>query len=271
MGHTRLGAIPKSRKWTAIVQDLASAAQGMTEGSYSGYLHENVEDVAKDTLEAAQGGLNSAIDDIGLRYTFYLLSQIALASREENWQERLSTLGIDLESNSSLLDLSSEMQAAIDTYLTARNRATDISEMAQRSAGEALVGLAENRATTLFGSDLEDVRLSIRDLSTKKGFSDLGQRFFGLFLTKFLNFYLSRITANQINTYNLPQIGDVTKFNDELQLHCQQTARIVRDFCGEWYSKTEYLEGIDIENTAGFVAVALKKLRAELRKQEEEL
>jgi hypothetical protein len=42
----------------------------------------------------------------------------------------------------------------------------------------------------------------------------------------------------------------------------------VRDFCGEWYSKTEYLQGINLENTSGFIAVAIKKLRAEIKQQE---
>ena len=41
----------------------------------------------------------------------------------------------------------------------------------------------------------------------------------------------------------------------------------MRDFCGEWYSKTEYQKGIDLENTSRFLAVAFKKLRSELEQQ----
>jgi hypothetical protein len=43
----------------------------------------------------------------------------------------------------------------------------------------------------------------------------------------------------------------------------------VQDFCGDWYSKTEFQHGIDLQNTSGFMAVALKKLQAELQKQRE--
>jgi hypothetical protein len=64
---------------------------------------------------------------------------------------------------------------------------------------------------------------------------------------------------------------DVAEFNNALRAHCDQSARIVRDFCGEWYSKTEYEKGIDLENTSRFVAVALKKLRSELEQQKASL
>jgi hypothetical protein len=38
----------------------------------------------------------------------------------------------------------------------------------------------------------------------------------------------------------------------------------VRDFRGEWDSKTKYQKGITLENTSRFLGVALKELRREL-------
>lgn len=43
-----------------------------------------------------------------------------------------------------------------------------------------------------------------------------------------------------------------------------------QDFSGQWFSKTEYLQGITTENVQGFIAVALKKLDAELEEQRDE-
>ena len=59
-------------------------------------------------------------------------------------------------------------------------------------------------------------------------------------------------------------VQDFSDFRQSLYRHCYQSARIVHDFCGEWYSKTQWERGSTCENTAGFVAVALEKLRAEL-------
>lgn len=266
MGHTRLGTIPKTKKWTAVVSSVAGDSNSSTTPNTT--ITQDIDNIAAQTLNAAQGGLNSAINDLGLRYTFFLLTQIALAARSDDWKERLRKLGLQVSDNSTLSDLTTEMQGCIDEYLFAHNHTTDISEMAQKAAGEAVVVLARPKSVSLFSDDLDQVKVAVRDLSTKKGFSTLGQKFFGLFMAQFLNFYLSRVTASYVNGQNIQQLGEITKFNETLRIHCEQSARVVYDFCGEWYSKTEYLTGINLDNTSGFIAIAVKKLQAELKQQE---
>jgi hypothetical protein len=89
-------------------------------------------------------------------------------------------------------------------------------------------------------------------------------------MSHFLGFYLSRIAADLVGRGAFSSTSDVSRFNHELALHCQESAKIVRDFCGEWYSKTEFTEGIQLDNASRFVAVAIDKLQAELRKQRDE-
>jgi hypothetical protein len=263
MGHTRLGTIPKSRKWTAVVAELDRLEGAAIPGGLG--FSESIAVIAGRTLEAAEAGLNKAVNEQGLRYAFYLLSQLALSAREENWPQALQKIGIELSEDSSVFDLTVELQGAVDRHISAFSRPTDISEMAQRALGEAVSALAASAAVTLFGSGREELQRAIRSLSTKKGFSGLGQVFFARFVSRFLNFYLSRLTAGK-----LFQVGDVSSFNRALQEHCEQSALVVRDFCGEWFSKTEYLEGIDLDNASRFVAVAVKKLQSELRRQKAE-
>jgi hypothetical protein len=226
---------------------------------------EGIAAVAGRTLDAAEAGLNKAVDEQGLRYAFYLLSQLALSAREEDWPQALRKIGIELSENSSVFDLTLELQNAMDNHISKYSRPNDISEMAQLAAGEAVTFLAASESVTLFGSGREELQRAIRLLSTKKGFSELGQVFFGRFISRFLNFYLSRLTADK-----LIHAGDVSSFNKALLTHCEQSARVVRDFCGEWFSKTEYLEGINLDNASRFVAVAVKKLQSELRRQKAE-
>jgi hypothetical protein len=266
MGHTRLGTIPKSRKWSEVVTELARFGSGAATDQRR--LQQGIATIARTSIEAASGALKRAVDDIGLRYTFYLLTQVTLSARQENWVEALEGNGIKLSESSSVFDLTSELQAAVDRYISASSRASDVSEMAQSAAGEAIAALASSESVTLFGSGRDELRNAIRALSTKKGFSELGQVFFGRFVARLLNFYLSRVTASQLGSGEFRQVGEISSFNKALQTHCEESARIVRDFCGEWYSKTEFLRGIDFENASAFVAVALKKLRSELQRQE---
>jgi hypothetical protein len=269
MGHTRLGELPTGRKWKAVVEALI-ATQGQGEVGY-GVFADDVGLVALKTLDAAKNGLNKALDDEGLRYTFYLLTQLALASRQEDWKNNLSELGINLHEEISPFGLTSELQNAIDGHLSQRGHPTDISEMAQQAAGEALTSLTADKASTLFGSGELELKNAVRHLSTRNGFGELGQRFFGAFMARFLNFYLSRATAGQVGGNKLRSVQDVTTFNDILRTHCEQSALILRAFCGEWYSKTEFVEGIDLDNTSRFMAVAVKKLQSELQQQRKRL
>lgn len=265
MGHTRLGAVPKTRKWNELVEQIAG--RSLTGNVATAAV--NIGAIAAQTLDAAQQGLDKAARDPGVLYTFYLLTQVALASRTPDWGEALGKHGIRLSSDSTVFDFTAEVQHAIDRHISQYpSGATDLSEIAQQSAGEALTSLAGTRTVSLFGGSSADVQNAIRSLSTKKGFGELGQRFFGRFVARFLNFYLSRVTAATLGSPRLPDLGDIAQFNDALRSHCDQSARIVRDFCGEWYSKTEYQKGINLENTSRFLAVALKKLRSELEQQQ---
>ncbi len=268
MGHIRLGAVPKTQKWHELVEQIAGPTLAGTIASAA----VDIGAIAAQTLDATQKSLDKAADDPGVRYTFYLLTQVALASRTTDWEGALLEHGIRLTNDSSLFDFTAEVQDAIDRYISQNpSGATDLSEIAQQSAGEAITSLAGSRTANLFGGSIADVQNAVRSLSTKKGFGELGQRFFGRFVARFLNFYLSRVTAANLGSPRLKDLGDVAQFNDALRVHCDQSARIVRDFCGEWYSKTEYQQGIDLENTSRFVAVALKKLRGELEQQRADL
>jgi hypothetical protein len=266
MGHTRLGLIPKTQQWADIVGQFTgtTVAGGMATRA-------SVAAIAAKTLDATEEGLNRATADPGVRYTFFLMTQVALASRTPDWENTLRRYGVQIAPDSTVVDLTAQLQDAIDRYVSGtRSGATDLSEIAQKAAGEAITSLTASHTANLFGGET-DVRDAVRPLSTKKGFGELGQRFFGTFVARFLNFYLSRVTAATLGSTGLRDLVDVTEFNRSLRAHCTQSARIVRDFCGEWYSKTEYQKGISLENTSGFLAVAFEKLRSELKQQKAEM
>lgn len=291
MGHIRLGNIPKSQPWKRVVSSVVStiglgggAAPGSellvvasenadatvysTNAEHGSLDPRGIAIIASKTLEAAESGLDKAQSDCALRLTFFLLTQIALASRAENWATDLRKVGINLQSTGSLADLTRAVHDLVDKQVAVVGDSSDIGEMAQRAAGDALSILAGDQAATLFGNTGEELRTAIRRLSTPAGFGTLGQVFFGSFLSRYLNFYLSRVTAAELGRGTLAELTDITKFNAQLAHHCEQSAAIVRDFASEWYSKTEYIHGITLARAGGFVAVAIKKLKAELHTQQ---
>lgn len=128
MGHTRLGAIPKSRRWNELVEEITGLHHSSSSVSSAATI---VDGIAARTLDVAEGSLRYAVADPGVRYTFYLLTQVALASRTPDWAIALGKYGIHLPSDSTIFDLTVELQAAIDRHLNqTRSGSTDLSEIA---------------------------------------------------------------------------------------------------------------------------------------------
>lgn len=273
MGHQRLGDIPKTQKWKSVVAKITGGGGGggaaqpnVTEAPAS-----TVPEVAREILIAAEGGLAEVKADGGFRHTLFLLTQIVLAARLDDWQAGLSALGINLDADASVFDLTGEIHRVIEDHRRRHRGSVTIGEMAQQAAGEAVSYLAKDDAITLFGSGRDELHAATKKLSTKAGFSDLAQRFFGNFTARYLDFYASKILPKQAGHPGFESAGDFNDFKQALFDHCHQSARIVHDFCGQWYSKTEWERGIDQQNIVGLVNHALDKIRDELKKQREDV
>ncbi len=260
MGHTRLGRIPKTLKWKDVVAELVDSYQST--GPAASPSSDVIAQIASKALLASEKGLQEAVADVGMVYSFYLLTQLALTGKKNDWETHLKELGILLSENDTPLDLTSQLHNVVDNYMNRKGRRTDVGEISQRALGEAVSATLNDEVASLFAEGKGETVIAVQKLGTKNKFADLGQRFFGAFMTRYLNFYLSRVIAQPSGGINAQSL-----FNKALAGHCHQSARIIRDFCGQWFTKTEYEQGIDLDNTARFVAIALKKLRSELEYQ----
>ena len=106
----------------------------------------------------------------------------------------------------------------------------------------------------------------------KNGFShlqgDLARDFFARLTRRHLEYYLSRELSNHVGpSSRFTSIADYSRFNAELDQHCREAARIVKEFAGGWFGKTNYEGGITPDKAAAFVSAALKKIGTELRKR----
>lgn len=252
MGHTRLGRIPKSRKWKSVVE-LVLESMG------AGNLASDVIGIADQTLDAAEGGLARAANDAGLTYAVFLLTQLSLVGRGD--LSVLDSLGFESSKEDSVYDLLDQIQLKLENHVSAHGGSTDYSEMAQQAMGSALLQALESRATSLFGSGPDELESALRQIGTSAGFSRLTQNFYGDYLSRFLNFYLSRITAKTSGYLDFRQVN---VFNEELHTYSIQTARIISDFAGGWLSKAIYEKSLSEDAVRKFVYVANKKLAKEL-------
>lgn len=253
MGHTRLGNLPRTRNWRQVVQLIEAGAPAS--------------EVAAATLSASQRGFAKASEDTGLVYSVWLLTQVTQAARQPDFVGSLRSLGLSVPDQPTLHDLLGSFSQSVDDKIRQCGGRSDLGEMAQLSAVESLTRMCASRLGSLFGTTTEDVKKAVHNFSTTKGFAQLSHEFFSRLTFRYLSYFLSRELSNHVGgKRRFFNLSEHTEFLKALEQHSREAARITEDFTGGWYSKTTFEEGITEDKAAGFLHVALKKIRAELKK-----
>lgn len=259
MGHNRLGRLPLTRRWRAVVGLLDSPELDPVS-------------VASAVANAADRRLIQLENDPGLAYTFWLLARISWAARGADFQQQLQGLGLPTESTRSAFQFISQVADHVRESLADIRTSGDFAEMGSMSLRRALAETVGLHGPSLFGSSMEDVQEAFRAYSTPNGFGVVAHRYFADFLGRTLLSSLDRELSNHIGGAGpIGSIGDSSEFLDALNLHVRQSARILESFAGGWYSKHNWESrgAISLEESQRFVAYAMQKLRAELRRQNE--
>lgn len=254
MGHIRLGNLPKTRNWKQVLSILDETNDPAR--------------IAAGTLKAVSSILNKVPDDPGLVHCFWLLTQLPFEAKSPDFFARTKKLGFKLSPEPSLLELTSAFTKAIDDHIRENGRRTDLAEIAQLAAAESLTACCAEKTRSLFGSKPDDLRNAVGDLASPKQFSYLSKKFFAGFTQRYLSYFLSKELSNHIGAgKTFSNIREHTEFNNALKTYCQESAKIVENFSGGWFSKTNFFEGkITPEKAKGFLHVAFKKIVSELKR-----
>ncbi len=259
MGHVRLGDLPATRRWNQVVGLIAGGAAAAQ--------------LATATMNAAERGLKAAADDPGVLEALWLLVRIPLAARSPDFAAELRRCGMGVPDRPELLDISVALGTAVDAALPGGKGRTDLGEMAQNAAVEAVNATVGPKAATLWGSGPDEVRAAFASLATEAQFGAFARRFFARFSFKCLSYFLSKALPGQTGEgKRFPTVAAQTRFTDALRTHCWESARIVEDFAGEWFSKNRFEADGEItrEKTRNFLGYAVAaKLGTELRRRED--
>lgn len=257
MGHSRLGNLPRTRKWQEVVGLIAIGA--------------SFDQVANAVVRAAEDGLMATAHHQGLVEAFWTLTKLAAAARDGNFVEGLRARGLDVPDHPSLPSILAAVSEAIDASMPNNRGRTDLGEIAQSAAAEAVNSLVTEKTQqhSLFSTTAEDVQRAFHELGTPKNFGELGRRFFAQVMNKVLQFYVSREAGNHVGeNQRFANLADKAEFDRALANHCREASVIVARFAGEWRSAHEWkngVQGITREEASGFAHVAMKKIVAELK------
>lgn len=254
MGHVKLGKLPRTKAWIEVVDLIASGA--------------DVSQVANATLRAAEKAFSYVLDDAGFTEAVWLMTQIALAAKQENFSDHLQSVGINLSPNTSLPDFAAAVSEALDHKLDSARTRSDLGEMSQRALVGALTEHIAPKLPTLFSPRPEDVRTALDSLGKKKEFGELSRTFFSKLTNESMNYFLSKALATNLGEgQRFATMNQMGQFSKALETHCREASAIVEQFFGDWFSKHRYEEGgkISRQSSDGFASYALKKMKDELK------
>jgi hypothetical protein len=252
VGHHHLLRIARTREWLEVIALITGDG--------------TVEDIAAATSKAAERSMIDAAADPGVRYAFWLLTQIPLAARKQDFAGELRILGLEVSSHPSLVEIAAATMDALDREVSRSRGRSDYGELAQLSAAESLHAVAGRELPDLLSSDSDRVRAALAGLATVNQFAVLSREFFARLTRRHLNYYLSRELSNHVGSERrFHSIREHRAFEEALDGHCREASRIIKEFSGQWFSKHNFEGGIDPAKAGRFVHVAAKKIRDELR------
>jgi hypothetical protein len=252
MGHQHLGTLPGSRKWRQVLQLISGGA--------------DVQDIAAATSAAAENQMVDASNDPAVKHAVWLLTQIPVAARKEDFASELRKLGLRIGDRPTLMEVAAAMTDAVDRCVGKTGGRTDLGEMAQLSAVESLNAVAGRELPDLFGATPEKAKAALGGLGTVKQFAVLARDFFARLSRRQLSYFLSRELSQHVGINSrFHTVRDHRDFENALDLHCREASRIIKEFSGEWFSKHIYEGGISEAKAGRFAHVVFQKLREELR------
>ena len=257
MGHERLGLLPKSKKWRAIVSKIALTATSES----------NARDVVEKTAEAIDGRFRRLHLDPSIQDVFSFLLTLSVAARSDTPQAFLADNGIELQGKPAT-PLS--LAHALSAFVNREGVSLEYSELAKAAADKALAKFYQQETSQLdlFGMKSDPFNIWHK-ASDGGGFSILAREFFSALTTGYIKYFLDR-EASAV----LPSLQARSKFQINLETHIEkvtshsfETSKIAQSFAAGWYNKNAIHKLPSRRKTAGFLSVALNKIRDSLGRE----
>ena len=257
MGHERVGALPRTKRWSEVVNSIAAAAA----------VDGDVRALANLTLENVRSRLRAMQGDAGVLAAFEFLLGLAMSASPRLERESLGHLAVDLESNPSPLRIA----AILGQHIEERRESLEYAELARKAAVDtvALWTQEQTRQLSLTGEHERAVEVWAR-ASDGSGFCEVSRIFFARLVERYLNYFLSREASSQVDGIEARErlASRLQDHVNGVSHHAFETARITQSFAAGWFNAHARDRVPTASETSGFLAVALGKLHEELLREE---
>lgn len=261
MGHIKLGRLPRTIKWKHVINALISEDASFYE-------------LLSSTSKASKDILTASYNQEGLAHCFWLFTNIAQASRKQDFIQSLNKLGIDVTANDSGMKILKKIydSASYEINNKTQSKNTILNQIALESFKSAIHSTITRESASLFGCTPETIQQAFKKYSTSTQVGYLGRELFGQYVNKAFSYALEKELATSIGANNkFRNSHDIQEFNRRLTTYCRETSKIVEQFSGGWYGKHGFIGDLkDKDKARGFTNYAVTKLLSEVNMAEGE-
>lgn len=257
MGHERVGALPRTKRWSKVVDGIATAAD----------IDGDISKLANLTLQNVRSRLSNIQDDAGVFAAFQFLLRLAVSASTGVDPALLGSLAVDLLSNPSPLKLASILNQEVNEH----RQSVEYAEIARKATVDVISLWTERQMRQLsFTGEHEQAIEVWKKAGDGSGFCEVSRLFFAKFVERYLNYFLSREASAQV-----PNIEARERFANRLQEHVDgisqhafETAQITQSFAAGWFNKHARDRMPSDNEISGFLSFSFGKLYEELLREE---
>jgi hypothetical protein len=258
MGHERLGALPRTKHWRDLVDDIGQAAN----------VPSGMSDLASRTLVNVRNRFGSIQSDPGVQAAFTFL--LGLTTHGLPGPPGPETFpDIELSANPSPFRLTKQLRSWVDAQVGS----LEYAELAKRAAADAIAFWTTecSRQGDLFGS-AQDASQAWADARKGAAFSQICRVFLGKFVERYLKYFLEREASAELPTLEARErfAASLSGHVDLVARHAFESTKIAQSFAAGWFNKHARYARPDRESAHAFLAFALGKLRQELQRESAE-
>lgn len=260
MGHERIGFLPHTKQWKAIINQLTDYGTGS----------DTVAQIADTTLTCIRTLYEKLPYEESLIKSVKFLVLLSASATQPNQQSYLLQNGISVDAQLSLFSILGSANKYIET-------ATDSLECSKIAKDSILQTVSAYQRThtqnqiTLFGdSDSESVWANV---GTGAAFCDLARSFVATFTDRQLKYFIERSAASAINDYSRLQMfsAGVTEQAEAISHHAFETSKIMQSFAAGWFNNHTRNQVPSDAEIVGFLKMSFGKMREEFRREAEGL
>ena len=255
MGHERIGFLPKSKQWKAIINQLA-----LFDGD-----DVIVAQIADNTLNAIKRNYELMPYDDSVVKAISFLATLSYSANLDDQVNFLNKNGYMVDSSISLFSLMTSAQ----NYIKTENGSLEINKLVKDSTMQAIIEYEQRhkeKQLSIFSESSENIWSGA---GTGAAFCEMIRTFFAAFTDRQLKYFIERTAASSINNYETLQdfSRKLTAQSRTIADHSFDISKLTQSFSAGWFNKNAVHSLPDKKQIEGFLRMSFGKLREEFRRE----